>query len=283
LATKPAGNGGLNQYHRNEPDRPKAALLGSLRAALRRPVTFDVSCLGGIVVNLTAGSAVDLLRKLKGIGIAVPLRTEGRTTEQCERWSICRFLATYAETTLLQYPLQIEKRERPDFLLSLPSSRIGIEITEAVPPDWAWADTRREELNYNKLIFLERFHPGEPQRSKQEIDNIARGANPGDGWAGDAPEREWAEVMVHFAQRKAEKFLKPGYEQFEKNWLLIYDNWPLPAVQDQKAALYFVQRLASLDTPLPFDRIFVECEHSIWQFEAPAYRPRAIRDLWKDS
>jgi hypothetical protein len=235
------------------------------------------------MVNLTATSADDLLCRVGAIDIAVPPRTKGRTTEQCERWSICRFLSTYAETDLLQYPLQIEKRERPDFLLSLPSSSIGIEMTEAVPPDWAWADARREKLSYEKLVFLQRFRPAEPRRSKQEIDDIARGASRGDGWAGDAPEREWADAMLHFADEKTDKFQKPGYEQFKTNWLLIYDNWPLPAVQDQKAAAFLAQRLASLDMPLPFDSIFVECENSIWQFRASGYVPQPIRDLWTDS
>lgn len=242
-----------------------------------------VSCLGIIVLNIDARSASDLVDRLRAIDIAVPLRTEGRTTEQCERWSICRFLSTYAETDLLGYPLQIEKCERPDFLLSLPSRQVGIEITEAVPADWAWADARREKLNYDKLVFLQRFRPGEPQRSREEIDAIARGASRGDGWAGDAPEREWADVMLHFAHDKAATFVKPGYKQFKNNWLLIYDNWPLPAVDDPKAASYLAQRIASLDMPLPFDRIFVECEHSIWQFQTSSCVPAPIRDLWADS
>lgn len=131
-------------------------------------------------------------------------------------------------------------------------------------------------------MFLQRFRPGEPQRSAEEIDKMARGADAGDGWAGDAPEREWAEAMLHFAMRKAENLSKPGYERFEVNWLLVYDNWPLPAVEESTAAAYFVQRLSAMGAKLPFDRMFVECEHSIWQFQAPAYAPRRIRELWKD-
>jgi hypothetical protein len=139
------------------------------------PLSASVSCLGIIVLSIDARSISELVDGLRAIDITVPLRTEGRTTEHCERWSICRFLSTYAGTNLLGYPLKIEKRERPDFLLSLPSRRVGIEITEAVPPDWAWADARREKLNYDKLVFLQRFRPGEPQKSRGEIDAL-RGA-----------------------------------------------------------------------------------------------------------
>lgn len=231
--------------------------------------------------NLSAQSAADLLRQLKAIDISVPLRTGGRTTEHCERWSICRFLASYAEIELIDYPLRIEKRERPDFLLQLPSGDIGVEVTEAVPPDWAWVDARREKLNYENLVFLHRFRPGKPQRSKEAINRIAQGTTWGNGWDGDAPEREWAEVMLHFSLKKAEKLMKPGFERFTADWLLIYDNWPLPAIDNPKAASYFMERLCTLQAPLPFERIFVECKGSIWQFQVPKYMPQPIRDVWK--
>jgi len=235
------------------------------------------------MVTLNADSAADLLEKLKAIEITVPPRKKGRTTEHCERWSICRFLATYAETKLIQYPMRVKKREGPDFLLSFPSTHVGIEVTEAVPSNWARANAHREKLNDSNLIFLQCFLPGEPQLSKKEIDNIATGVNRGDGWAGDAPEKEWAEAMAYFSLQKANKFIESGYERFDVNWLIIYDNWPLPAVEYQKAVDYFIQWLENLDTPLPFDCVFVEAGHSIWHFQIPAYDQQRIRDLWKDS
>ena len=228
------------------------------------------------MITLVANCAADLLAQLSAIDIRVASRAERRTTEQCERWSICRFLSSYAETELIRYPMRIEKRERPDFLLTLPSTAIGIEVTEVVPPDWARANARRETLDSDDLIFLHRFRPGELRRSSQEIDAIACSIDPGDGWAGDAPEKEWADAMLYFPSQKAKKLAKPGYERFAANWLLIYDNWPLPAVEDAKAATYFVQRLSTLDAPLPFDRVFIECEHFIWQFEANACAEQPI-------
>ena len=253
------------------------------RVAPRRPLNGNIACIGIIVLNIDAESVSDLGCRLCAIDITVSLRTEGRTTEQCERWSICRLLSTFAETDLLAYPLKIEKRERPDFLLSLPSRQVGIEITEAVPPDWAWANARSEKLSYEEMVFLQRFKPGEPQRSRDEIEAIARGASRGGGWEGDSPEIEWADAMLHFAHDKAATFAKPGYEHFESNWLLIYDNWPLPAVDDSKAAFYLAQRTATHDSPLPFDRIFVECEHSIWSFGGSSYVSAPIQDLWANS
>jgi hypothetical protein len=157
---------------------------------------------------------------------------------------------------------------------------VGIELTEAVPPDWAWASAHRERENYDKAVSLQRFRPGEPRRSVAEIDSIARGAHFGDIWEGDAPEGEWAEVMTHFSLQKSERFSTPGFKRFESNWLLIYKNWPLPAVDEPEAAAHFSRRLCSLEEPLPFDRVFVECFRSIWQFRGTEHSAQALRDLW---
>lgn len=233
------------------------------------------------MTNLSARTAVDLLKQLSAVDISVPLRDSGRTTEHCERWSICRFLTTYASSPLIHYPIQLEKRERPDFVLHLPSIDIGIEITEAVPPDWAWADARRDKLESDKVIFLHRFLPNDVKRKRVEIDKIALGETWGSAWVGDSPEREWADAMMHFALRKAKKLVEPGFDRFSADWLLIYDNWPLPFIDQQKAASYFFQKLLSLDAPLPFKRVFVECEKTIWQFHEHNYAPQPIYDVWQ--
>ena len=235
------------------------------------------------MLNIDANSACDLIDRLRTIDISVPLRTESQTKEQCERRSVCRFLSTYAENDLLGFPLKLAKRERPDFLLSLPSKKVGIEITEATPSDWAWVDAQREKCNYDNLVPFQRFRPDEPRRSKEEIDVIARGEGHKDAWEGDSSDREWAHVMLHFAQNKAVKFAKPGYDQFDNNWLLICDNWPLPAVDVSNAAFYLSQHIDDLETPLPFDYIFVDCKHSIYQFGNRSRVSMAIRDLWKNS
>jgi hypothetical protein len=174
----------------------------------------------------------------------------------------------------------LEKRERPDFVLQLLSVSIGIEVTEAVPPDWAWADARRQKLKHELPILLQRFRPGERQRSAAEIDRIATGASRSDGWVGDAPEREWAEVMRHFSRQKAKKFQGTGFAHFPVNWLAIYDNWPLPAVDDPTAAAYLARQLYTADDSLPFDAVFVECEKRIWQFFGSTSVSHSIPDLW---
>ena len=93
---------------------------------------------------ITASNSMELLEALSRIDISVPFRTEGRTTEDCERWAICRFLSTFADTRLIQYPCKIIHEDKPDFILIHSSQKIGIEVTEVVPQNRAAIDALRE-------------------------------------------------------------------------------------------------------------------------------------------
>ncbi len=232
---------------------------------------------------IEAASATDLLERLAALDISVPLRTEGRTKNHCERTSISRFLATFAESGLLDFPLYVDHIDRPDIVLHLSSSSIGLEITEAVPRDWAHAHVIAEENGYETFIFLQRFQPGEPSLSRNEIDRIAKRESYGSAWDGDSVECEWAEVMLYFSEHKAKKFSNPEFKKYPQNWLLIYDNWPLPALNESIAAQKLQGKLVSQDWTLPFDRVFVERSQSIWEFSRQTYISAAVNDLWKES
>jgi hypothetical protein len=108
---------------------------------------------------------------------------------------------------------------------------------------------------------------------------MARGKVRSDGWAGDSPEREWATAMLHTFTRKIEVAGKPGFQLFDRNWVLIYDNWPLPSVEDPKAAAYLTQQLGTASLS-PFDAFFVETEKQIWCFTADGNGSLPIPELW---
>jgi hypothetical protein len=232
---------------------------------------------------ITADSPSELLRQLASIDIAVPLRSQGRTKDHCQRWSICRFLSTFADSALLQYPLRVDPGDRPDFLLTSRNVRIGVEVTEAVATDLAKADALQHRKGYDAVRFFQRVLPGDPPLSRQEIEKIAKGEMSGEGWGGDSVERDWVDVMTFFSLSKAERFAQEGFRKYYRNWLLIYDNWELPALDEDKAALFFHSQLLALDPPLPFDRVFVECEKNIWQFSAARHSGWRINDVWSHS
>lgn len=162
----------------------------------------------------------------------------------------------------------------------MPSICVGIEITEAVPENWAWVTAIEFQNNYSNQLYMQRFQPGETKLPSDEVERIARGDSRGSIWDGDSVEREWAEAMVYFSQEKAKKYANPDFEKFQRNWLVIYDNWPLPALEEDKAAILFHQLLGNLKEPLPFDRVFVECSKTFLEFTLASYASHVINDLW---
>lgn len=218
---------------------------------------------------------------LAAMDITVPPRLE-RTTEQVERWSAARFLSSYARSGLLSYPLRAIGRDRPDLLIEMPEINAGMEITEAVPANWAKTSALHQAREYDTLMFIPRCRPGEPAKPTAELDLIARGEDAGVPWVGDSPEQDWADAMLHFTEIKAAKFSKPGFAAFDKNWLLIYDNWPAPGVNERKAANYFLSRLGARRGTKPFDAIFVEGSKHFWQFENERVVDVPINDLWQN-
>jgi hypothetical protein len=234
-------------------------------------------------VCIDARSKGELLLQLAATDIAVPLATEGRTKEDVERWSVLRLLATLAQYEQLTYPLQARPGDRPDYVVAVPAGTIGIEVTEAVPTNWAWASARREKQNYEEPVMLERFTPGEALRTPEAIEEIAQGRNTGSIWEGNAVEEQFAEVMLHFSLEKKEAFGKTGFKTCDSNWLIIYKRWPLPGLNESLGAKHFSQRLLQLSEPLPFEKVFVECWKTFWEFSHGSVTSLQINDVWNDS
>ena len=75
--------------------------------------------------DIKANNQAELLSILANTDIGVPPRADGRETEHCERWSICQLLATLATHNRLNFPMELVKRERPDFLLKSGGQKSG--------------------------------------------------------------------------------------------------------------------------------------------------------------
>lgn len=179
---------------------------------------------------LNAQSPPDLLRQLSAIDISVPARTEGRTKDHVERWSICRFLGSYASTPLLEFPLRLLKRERPDFELQMRDQSVGIEITSALPEEWAKIQAKSETVNEEGIVFPPRIRPGDSRLGKQKIEAIARGEETGSGWFGDEPEQDWCDHIIDAFQKKKISLNKKAYQKYSRNFLVIYVNLPINSV-----------------------------------------------------
>ena len=215
-----------------------------------------------------AGSPAELCDKLRANDVRVPPRGLGQTTEAREIWAACRFLAALSETNLLEYPLRVEHPDRPDIVLSLPSGRTGIEITEAVPETEAGVeDLSQREGIIPDFQYVPPYRAGEPRRSADQKRDIATGRHPKLPHMGDSIECNWAEAMAYFTGRKAKKFTHPGFAKHRRNWLLIYDDWsPAPALDDHDLMKRLEGKLFSHDWKNPFDRVFILRLPNVWEF-----------------
>ncbi len=245
-----------------------------------------------------AESPCELRTKLRDIDPQVPLRTEGRRTGDCETWVSCHFLAAISKTDLLGYPLCITSRDRPDLILSSPSERTGIELTEAVSSNQARVDAYSEHNDIEELIDVPLYpvplypaplYPaGEEKFSQKRIENIAKNQDPRQCYPlmGNKIERNWVKVMLYFVRKKVEKFTKPGFEKYDRNWLLIYDNWtPLADLASYPDAITDLGgQLFNCDWKNPFDRVFILRSRHVLEFSCGEDTVKHdTLDLWQAS
>lgn len=64
----------------------------------------------------------------------------------------------------------------------------------------------------------------------------------GDGWAGNAVEREWADIILNSMQKKIGTLNQPQFKIADRYELLIYDNTHLSAMLHVKDALLLLNQ-----------------------------------------
>lgn len=229
---------------------------------------------------LQAHNDSELLKVLAETDISVPRRSEGRTKTQMERYAIAHLFSACVGKDLFSYPLSLIQRERPDFLLTTATCQIGIEHTEAVPQNEAHKTALREKGNGPKEYFISQHQPGEPKKYPNELMKEIEAIRAGGGWVGDSVEREWAEAMFHFIEQKVAKLLNDGFERFDKDWLLIYDNWSLPAPERHKAAPILLKLVTESGDLEEFERIFIITGKYICEIASAGKQLYDINDLW---
>lgn len=215
-------------------------------------------------------SSHNLQRILEKLPVSAPPRGR-RTREHSQQWVIRQFLLTVAESELLEYPLYVEPGDRPDFVLSSPFWKLGIEITEAVPQERARVEALDETTVSNPdARFDPPYRYGE-KRSLKKIRDIARNRDRTQylPHMGDSTERNWIEAMMCITKHKTRKLALPGFSKHLGNWLLIYDNWS-PAIHESHrhhVAEPLAQQLYNGGWRNPFEKILIlRGTPAVWEF-----------------
>lgn len=214
---------------------------------------------------LAAEDAAALDRALASIDVDVPLRSEGRKTRQAERYACVYLLATLPRSTWT-FPLRVDHDDRPDFVVVDAGDQIGIEHTEVVPENHARQSVLRESGQGPDVYFIRPAVPGEPRKSTARLRREIADDASGSAWVGDSPERQWAGAVAYCIARKTVAARRPGFRLFERNWLLLYEQWPLPAVDAERAASLLRETPELQQVFEAFDRIYVLDDQTLWEF-----------------
>jgi len=171
--------------------------------------------------------------QIKQIDIAVPLRSRGRKKDEVERYSIVSFLLNILEKNLISFPMKIVHRNKPDFLIETQTCKIGIEVSEVIPEQLARAEAILEKQFPNGMLELEFFRLDAPNRNNSAINEILYKTNKGNeneakligsGLAGHIVEENWVRGIIGSIYSKTKKMNKVGFDKFQNNWLVLYDN-----------------------------------------------------------
>lgn len=197
---------------------------------------------------------------------------------------MCHLLSTLANEKDLSFPISVNHRDRPDFLIHAGKSKVGIEVTEAVSERYAayMALAEREFPN----VFLEpaHFRWSEPKLTVEEMRGLLRQSQlTSNGWAGDDPEKEWALFIQSVVDAKLIKLARPEFEKLNQNWLSIYDNLPLPNINLEKALTFLRPLLEDRWLRDPsFDVLFVEHGPVIARITPNDITHLVLNDLWSE-
>jgi hypothetical protein len=188
--------------------------------------------------RITASSLDDLLAQLRGVRDQVARRGMGRHTEDTERWVMKHLIASLATAELLHFPLAIEQVDRPDITVESNGVDIGIELMELVPAAYARAVAIANSEFPTAIVDQSVFGWGMTWTSNAIRRHLKTDGHrlSGDGWAGDAVEREWATAVRSAIDKKTERLNSPGFTALSENWLGTYASSPGPIFDASVAA-----------------------------------------------
>ena len=188
----------------------------------------------------------NLIKNLSKLKININRRTDGREQDNLEYGVLKKYLLLICDE--FKYPINIIKRESPDFIINDNGNLIGIEITEAT------SEYYQELLTYiskhPEYKFEKRNIQYGRKYTKKELYSLLRPKNSsitGSGWSGDGPEilaSNWAYDAFWVKVKKIMKWNNPKDIR-----ILLYDNTPTVTLYMDKFRLYLNQKF-SVETSL---------------------------------
>ena len=222
-----------------------------------------------------------MLNLLQALDITVPPRTKERKKGHAECSAIAQLLSALSMTGDICCPIELRWRDRPDFLLLMGNTSIGIEHTRAVTQNEAYKDAIREEGYGPNVYWATHAEPGGRTKKRDELILEIEANIPGNGWVGDAMEQEWAKGVLYFARSKLKKLPNIGFDRFDEDWLLIEDNLGLPGYNRARALRIAWPLLKGNGILVDYRRVFVLSGTHACEFRPDGSRVLETNYIWK--
>lgn len=219
---------------------------------------------------------------LRTVDISVPARTNGRSTEHTEIWTGCRVLATLGKHNRLKFPVAVTHRDRPDFLIQLGDSNVGIEITEAIPTQYAEYAALAEREFPEVFLDYGHFRWGSRKMSLKKMRQLlSQDCLTAPPWEGKSAEIEWANYIECSIRTKTAKLAQEDFAKYSSNWLAIYNNLPVPNVHLQDAVTLLRAKINDIWSQIPtYDTIFIEHGPVLVEITGTTAEHHVLFDLW---
>jgi hypothetical protein len=146
-------------------------------------------------------------------------------TKYLEMYQAQQLLHVLEETDGLELPVCIEHRDKPDFILSTRSRRIGLETStfrdEEVRQAEHLADTRFANAFIPNAFTTNKALHDARGRPKKIIDEMFNWETPGEDVIESA--EHIARKIFAAIRLKRQKFHSPDFAKFNENWLMLSD------------------------------------------------------------
>lgn len=153
-------------------------------------------------------------------------------------------------------PVNVLTAERPDLRFELDSKRVGMEITECTPEEYYRGSKIANGIGGPIVYSIS--HLGEPENRRKNPELFHDMFNRPEYVDMDVARREWCDRLQRRIVGKRDKL--PGFEQFDENWLLVWDNIGL---SDDASTLHGIQpdmlatTFSAVAGEADFDHIYV--------------------------
>lgn len=186
--------------------------------------------------KLEANNLEELYEIVAKLPVKSPLLKKHNHTNNREMFSLAIYLVKAAQYGFLDFPIRVDKREAPDFLLTVNGHEIGLEHRD-IGSERAHRTTSQNFSGFPDLRLVRYrnlpFSPfGLRQSRSRRKKSLQRQRKTGKG---RNTERRWVKQAYHGVLDKIRLLNKSHFAHYEQNDLVLYDCTLLRVYQMKRA------------------------------------------------